>query len=249
MNKTRYLALFAATYFVGILLATAPASLLNTVIHRISHEKLMLANCQGTIWHGSATPLLLTGKNTNLALHTLQWSIRPQALLHGQLYAEMTWDNLQPGATMRLTANRHAITLINLLLPLPAEIIGELSPYLKPAQFSGNLLIESPQLSFTNNQLQGSATARWNQVGSALSAINPLGNYQVDIQADQHGLSALLTTHNGTLLLDGQGNWSPTQKFHFNGTARAAPESQAMLSELLHHLGPELSPGVYRIFL
>lgn len=249
MSKTRYLILFAVAYFICVLLVTAPASLLAPFIQRISNEKLMLANCQGTIWQGSATPLLLTGKEASLVLHTLHWSIRPQALLKGQLDAQMSWDNLQPGAGMRLTADRHAITLNNLQLPLPAEVIGELSPFLKPAQFSGNLLIESQQLSFTNKQLQGNATAHWNQAGSALSAINPLGDYQIDIVATQNGLSAVLTTNNGTLLLDGQGNWSPAQKFHFNGTARAAPESQAMLTELLHHLGPELSPGVYRIFL
>lgn len=249
MSKGSALTLFAAIYFAGLLLVTAPASLLAAVALHISTGKLLLANCQGTLWHGSATPLLVTGKDSSLALHTLHWRLRLQTLLKGRLGAELYWDNLASNAAMRLTADRHGITLDNLLLPLPAEALGELSPYLKPAQFSGNLLVESQQLSFTNHRLQGSAKAYWNHAGSALSAINPLGNYQVDIKAGTDGLSAVLSTRDGTLLLDGQGNLSPDDKFHFSGTARAAPESAAMLSELLHHLGPELSPGVYRIFL
>ncbi len=249
MNKARLFILFSITYFAAILLITAPAAVLAPVIHRISHGKLMLANCQGTVWQGSATPTLITGKQMRIALHTLRWSIRPQALLKGQLDAGLDWDDPAFGAAMRLTADRHAITLNNLQLSLPAEIIGELSPFLKPAQFRGNLLVQSPQLSVANNQLQGSASARWDQAGSALSAVYPLGNYRIEIQAGQNALSAVLTTHSGTLLLGGQGSWSPAQKFHFNGTASATPESQAMLSELLHHLGPEASPGVYQISL
>jgi general secretion pathway protein N len=170
-------------------------------------------------------------------------------MLRGQLSAEMNWDDLQTAAGMTLLAYRHAIVLNNLHLPLPIEVIGELSPFLKPAQFSGNLLLESPQLTFIDNHLQGSATAHWNQAGSAMSAVHPLGDYQIEMTANQNSLSATLSTRAGVLQLSGQGNWSPAQKFHFNGTASATPESNGALTELLHHLGPELSPGVYRIFL
>ncbi len=245
MNKAGYLA--AAVFYACMLLVTAPASLLDALIQRISHERLSLANCQGTVWHGSATPILHTEKASTLALHTLQWRIIPQALLLGKLKAELAWDNTESVAPMELTLSRDAIILNNLLLPLPAEVIGELSPYLKPAQFSGNLTIESRQLSYADNRLQGNATARWIQAGSAMSAVHPLGDYQIDIAAAQGTLRATLSTQKGALLLSGQGSWSPAQNFHFNGTARAT--DQAALSELLHHLGPETAPGIYQISL
>lgn len=245
MNKTGYLA--AAAFYIFMLLVTAPASLLNPLIQRMSHERLSLANCQGSIWHGSATPLFLTGKNSSLALHTLHWNIRTQALLLGKLKAELDWDGVESVTPMQLTLGKSSAMLTHVLLPLPAELIGELSPYLKPAQLSGNLVIESPQLTYTDKQLQGNATARWSQAGSALSAVHPLGDYQIDITVAHNDLRAVLTTLSGALFLDGQGSWSPAQKFHFNGTARAT--DQANLNELLHHLGPESSPGVYRISL
>lgn len=247
--KTRYLVLFAAVYFVGLLCITAPASLLGQVIWHASGERLSLANSQGTIWCGSAIPVLHTGKDSAIPLHTLYWQIRPRALLKGSISAELSWDNPASVTPMELTLSRQSVALSHILLTFPAEILGELSPYLKPAQLGGNLTLESPQLTYSGKQLQGKATAHWNQAGSAMSAVHPLGDYRIDIEAAQNNLRAVLTTRQGALLLDGRGNWSPGQKFHFNGTARATPESQDMLAELLQHLGPEVSPGIYGISL
>lgn len=249
MIRTRYLALFAVAYYALMLLVTAPASLLDSAIHRTSDGRLSLSNSRGTIWRGSATPTLHTGRNITIPLHALSWQIRPQALLRGQLVAEINWDNPKNSAPMQLTLDRESVILKNILLPLPAGIIGELSSYLKPAQFSGNLSLESPQLAFKENQLQGNATVRWNQAGSALSSVYPLGDYQLDIVAAQGDLRATLSTQSGALLLNGQGSWSPAKGLHFNGTAHASEAAAPTLGELLHHLGPESSPGVYRISL
>ncbi len=247
MIKTRYLLPFSAAYFVGLLVATAPASLLDAALQRVSDGRLSLSNSQGTIWHGSATPTLHTGKDTSIALHTLNWHVKPQAWFAGQFKAKLGWENLESATPMELTLDRKSIILSNLFLPMPAGVIGELSPYLKPAQFSGNLDIESPQLAYAGHKLTGNATARWNKAGSAMSAVHPLGDYQIDIRAVQGKLSAVLSTQRGALLLNGHGNWSSAQGFHFNGTAQAAAEAQ--LAELLHHLGPETTPGVYQISL
>lgn len=243
--KTRYLLLFAAGYFICALFVTAPAYLLDTTIGHFSHQRLSLANCQGTIWHGSATPLLHTGSHARFALHTLQWRINPEALLQGRLSIALAWDNLDAKAPMQLLLDSRSVVLSNLLLPLPAGMISELSPYLKPAQFSGSLMLESPQLTYSEDALQGNATARWLSAGSAMSSVHPLGDYQIDMEAKQGKLQATLTTQQGALLLDGQGSWSHPQGFHFYGTARAA--NQSALNELLHHLGPESSPGIYQI--
>lgn len=230
-----------------MLLITAPASLLDPVVRRISHEKLSLANAQGTIWQGSATPVLQLAENSDIALHTLNWKIRLQALLNGQFVAELGWDGQKSATAMKLTLNMRGVTLTDATLPLPAGLIGELSPLLKPAQFYGDLDIQSRLIAFSDNRLQGSATARWNRAGSALSTVNPLGNYQIDMAAQPGMLSAVLTTRDGALLLDGQGSWSASQGLHFSGTARATPNAQPTLAELLQHLGPQTAPGTYRI--
>jgi general secretion pathway protein N len=243
--KTRYFALFAAVYAIGALIVTAPAYLLDTAIGHFSHQRLSLANCRGTIWHGSATPELNTANHASFALHTLQWQINPQALLLGRLSVELAWDNMDARAPMQLLLNSKSLVLNNVKLPLPAGMISELSPYLKPAQFSGSLMLESPQLTYAEEALQGRATARWNDAGSAMSSVYPLGDYQIDIVAAKDKISATLSTQSGALLLGGQGIWSRPQGFHFYGTARATKQTE--LNELLHHLGPESTSGVYQI--
>jgi general secretion pathway protein N len=245
MIKTRYLALFTAVYATGALIVTAPAYLLDTAVGHFSHERLSLANCRGTIWHGSATPQLNMANHASFALHTLQWHINPQALLLGQLSVTLVWENLGAKTPMQLLVDSKSMVLSNVLLPLPAGIISELSPYLKPAQFSGSLMLESPQLTYAEDALQGNATARWREAGSAMSSVHPLGDYQIDLNARRDKISATLSTLNGVLLLRGQGGWSRPQGFHFYGTARTA--NLPALNELLHHLGPESSPGVYQI--
>lgn len=247
MKKTAYLA--AAAFYGALLIVTAPASLLDSPARKLSHGQLSLANCLGTIWHGSATPTLKIALDSNKSLQTLHWQISPMALLMGTPKAELDWDDTVTPMQLVLDWKTLTLTLTHLQLSLPAEVIGELSTFLKPAQLSGDLHIESPRLSYSNGHLQGNVTTRWNQASSAMSPIHPLGDYLIDIKVAKDTLHATLSTQSGALLLDGQAHWSPTQKFHFNGTARAAPESQVMLSELLHHLGPETVPGTYQIRL
>jgi general secretion pathway protein N len=243
--KTRYLALFAAVYAIVALIVTAPAYLLDSAVKHFSHQRLSLANCRGTIWQGSATPVLNTANHASVALHTLQWHLNPHALLQGRLSVTLAWDNLEGQTPMQLLLDSQSVVLNNLQLPLSAEVISELSPYLKPAQFSGSLMLESPQLRYSEESLQGRATAHWRGAGSAMSTVYPLGDYQIEMIAAKDKISATLSTQNGPLLLAGQGGWSHTQGFHFYGTARAT--NQTALNELLHHLGPESTPGVYQI--
>ena len=245
MIKVPRLAL--ACCYAGILIISAPASLLAPAI--ASNGQLSLANAKGTIWHGSATPVLHTDPHTSVALHTLQWKIEFQAMLKGQLKVVMNWEDAESAPPMLLTFGRQGLVLKNIQLNVPAGVIGDLSPFLKPAQLSGDLHITSEQLTLANHQLLGQAKAQWRDAGSAMSTIHPLGDYQIDITAARDNLSATLSTQKGALILDGQGNWSPAQRFHFNGTAKAAANAEETLNELLHHLGPESSPGVYQIIL
>lgn len=247
MRSKRLWVLFALLYFFIWLLVTAPASLLNVVAVKLSERKISLANCHGTIWQGGATPVLNFRENSPLVLHALSWEIKPSALLRGQIEALVTWDDLLATLPMQLLIDRQEVTLHQVRIPLPATSIGALSSFLQPAQFTGNMLFESPLLSLKGQEIQGAATVYWHQAGSALSTIDPLGNYKLNIVANKSNLLATLSTENGALLLEGQGSWSAVDGFKFDGVAQAREGEKEMLSELLHHLGPEISPSIYRI--
>lgn len=242
MNKKLYLA--AVIYFAVLLLISAPASLLNLAVRKMSEDHVSLANCQGTIWQGSALPVLHLAKNSSYPLVTLNWQIKPQAWLHGQFKLITSWDS-SPSSPMELTIGRNSFSLSHGMISMPAEVIGDLSPFLKPAELGGNLRIESQQLNYVNGQLQGKAMAYWNKASSAMSAINPLGDYQIDILASNGEIHGTLSTQSGALRLNGQVSWSAAKHFKFNGTA----SGQGNLNELLHHLGPETTPGIFQISL
>jgi len=241
VSKTLYLA--AGLYFIVLLLISAPASLLNLAVRRMSEDHVSLANCQGTVWQGSAVPVLHPGKTSNYPLATLSWQVKPQAWLSGQFKLIASGDF--SATPMELTLERHRLTLSHVMISMPAEVIGDLSPFLKPAELGGNLRIESQQFIYASGVMQGKATAYWNQASSTMSAINPVGDYKIDITAANDEVHATLSTQSGALRLNGQGSWSPAKHFKFNGTA----SGQGNLNELLHHLGPETAPGIFQISL
>ena len=243
VNKRLFLAALAC--YIALLIITVPASLLDIAVRHYSLERVTLANLQGTIWQGQATPVLHPAENTSYPLRNLRWKVKPQAWLSGQFLVEFFQDG--EATPMQAKLDRNGLGLENLIIALPAEILGDLSPFLKPAGLGGNLRIEIPELHDANGQIRGAATARWNQASSVMAAINPFGDYRIDILAGGDEINATLSTQNGALLLNGQGSWSAAKHFKFTGTASAAGQNN--FNELLHHLGPEISPGIYQLSL
>jgi general secretion pathway protein N len=72
-------------------------------------------------------------------------------------------------------------------------------------------------------------------MSSRLSTLKPMGSYRMVLQGgDAPGFS--LETLEGSLLLSGQGQWAGS-RLRFQGEARAAPDRQEALSNLLNILG------------
>ena len=98
--------------------------------------------------------------------------------------------------------------------------------------------------------MNGQITVDWLHAASALSEIRPLGDYRILLQSNGRALDAQLSTLSGKLKLDGKGSFDNASGMRFNGTAQAAPGIAATeLNELLHHIGPEVSPGVFALAL
>jgi len=78
-----------------------------------------------------------------------------------------------------------------------------------------------------------------------LTDIAPLGDYRVLLLGEEKDLKITLSTLGGKLLLSGNGLIKSGGKLSLQGTAQATPDQRENLSDLLHHIGPELSPGVF----
>ncbi|MBI4938652.1 MAG: type II secretion system protein N [Nitrosomonadales bacterium] len=237
--------LFFVSAFLLTLLVTAPASLLDRYLQSVSRGRLVLANASGTIWSGSATPALLRQEGYPLALPPLRWAISAWPLLGGSIEARLQWGAMQPESGMRILVSPGTVELHRAQLILPARIIEEVSPLLKPAQLRGQLRIQSEQISFSGRGVEGAATVEWQQAGSALSSVDPLGNYRLALNGAGDRIEIGLTTASGKLLLEGQGSWSAARGLEFRGRAQSSPGNHEALAELLRNLGPEESAGVH----
>ena|GEM_PF-1018631 len=236
------------------LIITAPATLLSGWATQASQGRLLLTNVSGTLWQGSATPVLLQKNNALLPLQKMHWSIHPWSLFTGKLSLSLWRDDLPQTSAMRAVLSPSQLELHDLNLTMPAAVLGEISPMLRPAQLQGKIQLTSKHLQLTPQNIIGTAQADWFDAGAALSPVNPLGFYNVTLNgAPDNGtaerLNITLATTSGALILNGQGSWSHAKGLQFRGTAQAAEQHRAMLAGLLGHLGPQESPGVYTLVL
>jgi general secretion pathway protein N len=240
----RFAAVLFVLAFLAALFITAPASLLDDLVRHYSQDRLVMANAGGTLWHGTAIPALRTRDGQLLATQPVHWDIDLLPLLRGKIKARLQWENLPAATATDVLVSGGKVEMDHALIPLPARLLNEASPILKPAEFHGQLLIQGGHLVFSRQGMEGTAVVDWQQAGSALSSIDPLGEYRLTLNGAGNVVSIALSTTSGILVLEGQGRWSAAGGLEFHCRAHASPGNQERLNELLHHLGPEQSPGV-----
>ncbi|MEQ1812933.1 MAG: type II secretion system protein N [Candidatus Nitrotoga sp.] len=251
------------------LIITVPATLLNSLTTRFTHGRLLLTNIHGSLWQGTATPIIIQKDNVLLPLQQLHWKIHVWPLWTGKLHISLWRDNLPQSSAMQAIFSADQIELKHLQLTIPAAALSEISPQLRLAQLQGKIQIASEHLLLNSRSITGTANADWLDAGSTLSPINPLGVYHLTLNGipgndvsgngvsgnnasgteTESGLDITLTTTSGALILKGSGNWSPAQGLKFHGTAQAAESHQASLGSLLGYMGRQESPGVYTLAL
>jgi len=245
-RRTFLLFIFA---FLVTLLVTAPASLLGGVLESASKGKFVLANAAGTVWQGSATPAIRQRSGDLLAMEKLHWDIAFWPFFTGKIITRLQWDNVQQSQPMLVTVSFKQIELRNVILPVQAAVLGELTSVLQPVQLSGRMQLKSELLTLTRQGINGVAVVEWLNAGSLMSAVNPLGSYRINLTGAGEKLDVMLTTTSGALLLDGKGSFTLNHGLNFQVTARASADSKGSLDELLNNFGPESSPGVHTLNL
>lgn len=231
--------------FILVITVSAPASLLGSFLARLSDGRITLANTEGTMWHGSANPLVYQHNGNLVVLRTLRWNIAVMELLSGQLNAQIDWDDAAQTAPMLIRITTDKIELRQVFIPLPAMLLEEVSDYLQPAQLRGQVILKSDILFLNRQGVRGRATADWLNAQSLLSNLTVLGNYRFTFLSNPNRVDIALNTLSGTLLLNGMGHFSILTGLQFSGTAQAAAGAEDALLELLNNLGPQSQPGIH----
>ncbi len=228
-----------------------PAAWVARAVAGASDGRLLLADARGTLWAGSALPVLTGGPGS-----------RDASALPDRLHWRLALD----GAALRVTLSQRCCLAEGLALrvvpglgrwrvellppaggaarPLaqwPAAWLAGLGTPWNTLQPQGLLLLASPGLVLESAQgrwrLQGSAELTLAQFASRVSTLSPLGSYRLQIAGNAAGVSTLqLATLDGALQLQGSGEWAASG-LRFRGQASAAPGAEAVLDNLLNIIG------------
>lgn len=230
---------------LGLLLALvlfAPARWLAFGLSRASAGRVVLDDARGTVWSGSARLLLTGGVGSNDATALpgrLDWRIRPgwggvsaelnaacctaQALV---LQGQLRWG----GARLRVGDQRSQ---------WPAAVLAGLGTPWNTLQIDGDLVLSTQALSVEwvegRLAMAGSAELTALRLSSRLSTLKPMGSYRITLNGGSTS-TLRLETLEGALQLAGTGQWVGS-RLRFSGTASAAPDREAALSNLLNIIG------------
>jgi general secretion pathway protein N len=234
---------------VGLVLF-APAAWLAGAIASATNQRLILADAQGTIWSGSAVPVLTGGadsRDASMLPGRLEWTLSPR--FYGALFTarEACCINGTMQVEIRPGLGRIKATLISSATgPVGSWPSAWLSGYgtpLNTLQLGGTFRVMSP--GFTVEQvegrwrLQGKLDLELEGVSSRLTTLETLGSYRVTLTGGSSTDSATLlslTTQDGALQITGSGTWGPGG-VRFRGEARAAGVDEAVLANLLNIIG------------
>lgn len=230
---------------LGLLLALvlfAPARWLAAGVDRASAGQVLLVDPRGTVWDGSARLLLAGGADSNdvAALPgRIDWRIRPA---WGGINTQLNTDccTAQPLAVRgRLRWGGGTLLVADGRSQWPAAVLAGLGTPWNTLQIDGDLLLATQGLSVEwiegRLTVAGRAELTASRVSSRLSTLRPMGSYRITLNGGSPS-TLQLDTLEGALQLAGSGQWVGS-RLRFTGTASAAPDREAALSNLLNIIG------------
>ncbi|HSQ73440.1 MAG TPA: type II secretion system protein N [Rubrivivax sp.] len=235
--------------------ALAPAAWLADAVARASEQRLLLADARGTVWSGSAVPVLTGGAGSHDASALpgrLQWRLGFDAgalalrathacCLNGEML--LRWSPGWARSRFELTPPPGPAGAPGVIGHWPAAWLVGLGTPWNTLQPSGSIRIASPGLAVESVQgrwlFSGRAEIDLESMASRISTLDELGSYRLVLQGDAaqgEAASVQLSTLRGALQLSGQGEWAAS-KLRFQGQAGAAAGSEAVLNNLLNIIG------------
>jgi general secretion pathway protein N len=232
------------------LVACAPAAWLASAVASATDDRLLLTDARGTLWDGSALPVLTGGpgsRDASALPDRLEWRValrglgielraRQACCLRGEVRALIS-----PGFG-RMTVQ---------VLPGQSTTLGQwptgwlsgLGTPWNTLQLGGTLRLTSPGLTIESVQgrmrFSGEAALDVAHASSRIATLDTLGSYRLTLSGDAasgDAASLRLVTIDGALRLTGQGEWAG-KGLRFRGEAQAAEGSETALNNLLNIIG------------
>ncbi|MGC8507089.1 MAG: type II secretion system protein N [Thiomonas sp.] len=243
--------------FLGVLWALvwqAPASWLSAAVWRVSGQRVLLAQAQGTWRDGSALLVLEGGAGSRGATvlpGTVRWTVGLANLWRGHLLTRIDWpavsaQPLQIDTQLGLSQIRVALRPAGdgpdapWQGALPLTVLDGLGTPWNTVALRGQAQFTLRGLHLESvagrMRLGGQLQVDLPDVASRLSVVAPIGSYTLTITGQGADAQVDLRSDKGPLLLQGKGVWNG-QALQFLGTGRAAPGNEAAMANLLSLLG------------
>ncbi len=235
------LVVFGLLFYVAFLVLNFPAERAYAYWKgsELARQDVALGGISGTVWSGRANVAAINGAR----LEALEWSLRPWAMLGGQV--ALNWRfSVGEGFAQGVTelGVDGSVTLPSLEARLPAALLAGLVQVsaLRPA---GLLSLNVQDLQWDGVSLV-SATGRvvWNGAEVSLLKPLPLGDLSLELETTAGEVRGLVGDAGGPLSLDGLLTLDAEGNYQFSGSLAArgnAPE----LKQALRSLGRPGSDG------
>jgi general secretion pathway protein N len=238
---------FGLAAYVLVLIAAAPATLIDASLEQASAGRLRLAEASGTLWSGTGQIEIRDADRQNGIAKSIAWRARPAYLLLGKLRYEIALDHAAQHFPVTISLSR--IEVADADINLPADALGLGVSKLAALGLTGDMLLHIARLAVGRGSVQGNATLQWRGAGSAFTRISPLGDYELRLEGDGAAVRASLRTLQGPLQLDGQGSWASGRNPVFQGNARVPPQQLQQLAPLLRMFAIDRGEGRFELLL
>jgi general secretion pathway protein N len=233
---------------IGVI-AFAPAAWLASAVASATDQKLLLTEARGSVWSGSAVPVLTGGpgsRDASALPGRLEWTMGIRGLAF-ELRAKH--DCCLNGTIALQFKPGLGSTTIKMDPPIggwigqwPSAWLAGLGTPFNTLQLGGSIRVTSPGFTIETasgrSNMKGRVDIEIVNASSRLSTLDSLGSYRLTLAGEGAASTSTMTlsTLEGALQLSGTGTWG-AGKVRFRGEARAASGDDAALSNLLNIIG------------
>jgi general secretion pathway protein N len=244
--RWRLLAFGLAVYAVA-LIASAPATLLDARVQRASDGHLRLVEARGTLWSGSAQLEARGATGSGGFVIPLTWQLSARSLLRARLVYGLALGSSPSRSELTLSPSQ--IEVANLDVTVPAQMLGTAVPKLGVLKLAGELGLQCARLEVGPGRFSGDITMQWRNAGSALTAVSPLGEYELRVLGNGSSVRVTLRTLKGPVQLVGGGAWALGTQPALTATAQIPEADRAQLVPLMQLIAVQRGPGTFELKL
>lgn len=201
MRRLASILVIGGILLVIALASRAPASLVSPRIERLTDDRLLVADPQGTLWHGSA---VLTAGDERFPV---AWNVHPMSLLRGQV--ALTLTPTVAGATQprgEILTGKGSTHLRDFRIELPAAVVIAAAVPRPRLDAKGMVEVTANEFDWPPRNGGGAIRATWHDAAVGLTGSNEavgLGEVSARLTSANGELKGPLDNLGGEFAIDG----------------------------------------------